>query len=713
MPKSVRQSDKNFICPIFGSPKDISVNVLPTFEDVLKCWLLENKNLKKQQNRKNPSACDIAELVSKKVESLWAKLLIPTVSHQRVKEVMLKYHEDYLKVKKKFNRNKDSLENSKDEIEKFKKDSTKLFDIAACKCESFRKCKCPKYKRVPFSERDFLVDQRSSRHLAIGSIDKVKTNELKRKLERNFIDSNRVKRHCNKNINYDNLAISSQQSTSENDPDSQELYQYKPTRNDRSSTQEKIEFKNVAAVCQRYGTSSRAAAAIATAALHDAKVFSKSEAVDKNKIRRDIEKLNENIKSESNEIDPLRGLYYDGRHDQTKVMVQEGSKHYPKVVTEDHYSLVQEPGSKYLSHITTDTSTAEDISNSIITCLTEEFPAALNTLQVVGCDGTVVNTGHKGGAILLLESSLNRPLQRFICLLHFNELPLRHLFIKLDGATTGPTSYSGPIGKKLQNCEQLPVVSFESIECSLPQIDSKILSTDQKYLFEISKAISSGDCSSDLARRHPGNICHSRWLTTANRILRLYISTENPSQNLKIIVEFILKVYVKSWFSIKIKSSVKDGAKHLFSFIRSSRYMSKKYLDIIDPVIQRNAFFAAPENILISMLTEEDQNIRRVALERILTAKNTNEEKSFEIPIINFNAANYMDMIDWTSCDVRAPPVLEELTANEIEEMLTTNNIPSNWDFTAYPCHTQAVERTVKLVTEASKKVFGKKKDMN
>ena len=37
-----------------------------------------------------------------------------------------------------------------------------------------------------------------------------------------------------------------------------------------------------------------------------------------------------------------------------------------------------------------------------------------------------------------------------MCLLHTNELPLRHVFAALDGATSGPDTFAGPIGKKIQ-----------------------------------------------------------------------------------------------------------------------------------------------------------------------------------------------------------------------------------------------------------------------
>ena len=55
------------------------------------------------------------------------------------------------------------------------------------------------------------------------------------------------------------------------------------------------------------------------------------------------------------------------------------------------------------------------------------------------------------------------------------------------------------------------------------------LSTYQKYLLDIYNVVRDGNCSSDILNRNPGMMVQSRWLTTANRILRTYISTEKPS----------------------------------------------------------------------------------------------------------------------------------------------------------------------------------------
>lgn len=54
----------------------------------------------------------------------------------------------------------------------------------------------------------------------------------------------------------------------------------------------------------------------------------------------------------------------------------------------------------------------------------------------------------------------------------------------------------------------------------------------------------------------PGTLIHSRFLTTTNAIMRLYISTKNPSKKLKLLVKFVMTVYAPMWFQIKTKSNM-------------------------------------------------------------------------------------------------------------------------------------------------------------
>ncbi|GBN46669.1 hypothetical protein AVEN_1951-1 [Araneus ventricosus] len=152
----------------------------------------------------------------------------------------------------------------------------------------------------------------------------------------------------------------------------------------------------------------------------------------------------------------------------------------------------------------------------------------------------------------------------------------------------------------------MPLVAFNSIECQLRGTVPTNLTCDQKYILDICTAISSGVRSSVLVKRQPGTLNLARWLTTANRILRLYISTSDPSNELITLLVFILRVYGPSWFRIKVHHSIKHDARHLWHFISLSRYLPRKYRDIIEPIISRNAYFAAPENTLLAMLTASD-----------------------------------------------------------------------------------------------------------
>lgn len=294
-------------------------------------------------------------------------------------------------------------------------------------------------------------------------------------------------------------------------------------------------------------------------------------------------------------------------------------------------------------------------------------------------------------------------------MLHFNELPFRHFFQYLDGVTTGPTSFSGPIGSQLKDCETLPVVEFKRIDCVIPEVDRKILSKDQQYLLDICNAVKSGVCPEDLSRRDPGPLSHSRWLTLANRVLQLFIGVQNPQEKLVEIVQFIMRSYMPVWFDIKVSKHFTDGPKHVFKANQTTRYLSEDLTKIINTVIERNAYFAHPESLMLSMIIDERKHIRELGFRRILKARQsveTNEIRVFKPPKINFEAKDYTEIIDWQSCILTPPPLLQNVTDEEIK-LIVSQDSTQILDFKKYPCHTQAVERCVKLVSEASSKVCG------
>lgn len=170
---------QSYQCPIFGSVEDIKDNVLPTYEDVMKCYEWNRLQLKICRNTiKEPSFLDVAELVTKKVEDIWRKASLPIVSHTRVVQQIKAYH---LKCK---NLIKSLKRLSTDQKNDFIQDSRVLFDICSCKCKQIELCSCLREKKVPIEERKFLLDQRQERKMRIGGIDRIITTKLQKKITR-------------------------------------------------------------------------------------------------------------------------------------------------------------------------------------------------------------------------------------------------------------------------------------------------------------------------------------------------------------------------------------------------------------------------------------------------------------------------------------------------------------------------------------------------
>lgn len=693
-------------CPVFGIPERMKPNVLPTCSDVMRHYLYIKQDL--EVNKKWASVGKISSLLMKEIKKLWEMSSIPTISNQHILVKIRKMHKAYRNVKK--NVKITGKLNQSKKVVSFRESAEKdLFDICICKCNDLSKCTCK--VKVPVAERAFLADQRTFRRMGIGSIDVKTTQVLKKRHQRKV----KAAKYQNTHITEDNdkekcnILSTSEEATTSNSNSSKDTSPKDHTN--PSTSQLRTKLPNVALACDRTGVSDRSAAILINSALKDMGIISKnnsSKVVDRSKIRRERTKTRSDLKMK-NKISPEKehGLYFDGRKDRTLIMDSDRENVARKTIIEEHIVLVSEPGSKYLGHITPITGSSQNVKKSLVNFIEKNID--ITKMLVIGCDGAVVNTGLKNGIIKQLELFLGHPVHWFICLLHTNELPLRHLLQHIDGKTTGPKGYRGEIGKQLEHCEKLPLANFEKIDVMLPDIDSEDLSTDQRYLYEMVTGISKKSISLSLSQKDPGKLNHSRWLTTANRILRLYISIENPSENLKLLTKYVVTVYTFVWFNIKAKPSCRYGSIHLFNLIKASRFLPEECRTIIEKTLQRNAFYAHPENIILATLGDSRENVRELAVNKILESRVKNKDETiireFKIPKLNFNADDYIELIDWESISFTEPPLTMSWSEDELKSMI--KNVPDEINIFNFPCHSQAVERCVKLVTEASMAVCG------
>ena len=151
-----------------------------------------------------------------------------------------------------------------------------------------------------------------------------------------------------------------------------------------------------------------------------------------------------------------------------------------------------------------------------------------------------------------------------------------------------------------------------------------------------------------------------------------------------------MRVYAKVWFIIKKNWQFYHSSFHVWETIRESRFLPKKLREAaVDPCIQANAFAMHPKNLLMTMLVDYRQEIRRQAVDIIKKARQNQKEgnRKFSIPKINFKAKDYPELIHWTN--VTPPPALADLSEQDIEEAINSLN-KFEEKLPPYPCHTQA-----------------------
>ena len=210
-----------------------------------------------------------------------------------------------------------------------------------------------------------------------------------------------------------------------------------------------------------------------------------------------------------------------------------------------------------------------------------------------------------------------------------------------------------------------------------------------------------------------GKVCHSRWLTTACRLLRLWISKHDlpkkAVKNLRLIVEFVVGVYMPNWFNIKVKHSWVEGPRHVMYQLELLRSQQKKIVDIVMPTVNKGAWYAHPESILQTMLCSEVVEERKWAVAKIAEIRGEGDEdtqvgdhsvRERRTPDVNIDATKLKDLIDWTE-GVTEPPLTCNLTTAVIKSFVDTPmKVP------AWSSHTQSVERLVQKVTTASGHVY-------
>ena len=382
-------------CPVFGLPQNLTEMNMPTYRDVMKHYTyvrLEHSN--KMNSKEQPSVTEVASIVAKKLEAIWQKASIPTVSRTRIVQQVKNYHDKHRNLLKPYRTRKNNVK-YKARIAKFQHEAESLFDISACKCKEEAVCNCPKELKVSKNEKAFLVDQRSSRKMIIGNIDRKKTAQLQKRNKRKQLDTIRKSKHAKTEEgdssietgcldlteNDNNISSGEEEEDSNTDepPSTKASSQIECNQN----AQNRMSLPTVAKICDPFSVSDRAGASIASAVLKDYGIVhgkNKNLIIGRSKVKREREKErrhNQSFQTPSS----VQGLYFDGKKDSTLTPQKSGvGTHF---VREEHITLVAEPGSNYVGHFTPNCGKAKDISEGLLEfCSSHDLD--LYSLNVIG-----------------------------------------------------------------------------------------------------------------------------------------------------------------------------------------------------------------------------------------------------------------------------------------------------------------------------------------
>lgn len=497
-----------------------------------------------------------------------------------------------------------------------------------------------------------------------------------------------------------------------------------------------IDLSGVAMICDAKHVSLRAAAGIVSATLHAQaqvqrnkdKVKEESSSytppiISHHTFRSVLNRTRQTNLTRSNKAaSDMICFQFDGKICDTLVTNNDLAGRRNELKKIEYIVIVKQPNDVFVASIPI---TSRSSAANIFGAMKEYFKKndiSLKNVVAMGCDGAPVNTGVENGIIRRFEEFLGWPIQWIICLLHLNELMFHRLFALLDSSSCSPHGYASELGHQLQVCETLKIVKFKRIKLDIDKLPANIdnwnLTSDQKYLLELANAIDGGIVSDKLAKQKPGNMHKARWVTTMSRTLRVYASAKHPSIVLQILVTYIMKVYVPVLLAIKKQPSFVHGSRHLHLMCS----LCQQYFDKKEPAyssafkemqntVNNNGYFANSENILLAMITDEDQHIRRMAYDYIITARLTRHEAAaadvvrfFEKPNnINFGAKHYSNLIRLNFDNIWEPPVLQtkKLSIHDLQELRLSHDIIQ---IPEIPSHTQATERYVQVTAQQVKR---------
>ena len=199
--------------------------------------------------------------------------------------------------------------------------------------------------------------------------------------------------------------------------------------------------------------------------------------------------------------------------------------------------------------------------------------------------------------------------------------------------------------------------------------------------------------------------CHDQFPVVKHRKQGAEGLRASPSEEQRRLTSFIIYVYVPSFLEIRHKNLLLEEPCHLLAIItRVATYCTEEEVEMLKPHIQYNGYFAQHEVVLASMLASEEREVAFPVVKKLQKKEDRSKRKTLrkvKNPEIDLAATKLSELVDLKQA-TSSPPILSKHIKEELEQFLE-----EPYSEPDLPCTTTAVERGVRLTTEAATVVSG------
>jgi len=592
--------------------EELKSNVLPTNSDVVSHYFyLREKysdTIPKYLN-KLPAYRDVQDDLINDITGLWNKASLPIVSIQRVdaklKDLIKQFEAARRKVKR---RGGDKINESW---------LNNLFDISKCKCcipeipkvcNKRVVCGCDWLDRIPEKEFTFLKDQRNERKMLMSSLDHShikKEKEIATHKRKHSWDNDIQQPSTSGTVSLDSpVHLTTSRLRPKNDLKRSEMNndlddtdsdfddclddtEYQPKSVVGGKQYKKVKLFSINAescvLADRRLTTIRQQSDQLLAVIGKNQVAASPATIYRHREKERMKAL-ANCEAALNATDAIQ-LCYDGR------VVNKMDRY---AFLGQFVDLESNRCEKILG-IKSFPVGASVTAEVLFKTITEETSSAcLKNVYSVMADTTAINTGKKSGVNKRLVDFFNECIGHDIhtleCMFHVNEIYLTHVIAMIEGQKKGPGALQdGALLNNIVNIEKpnandllprnhlkVPITRIAALhlKAKLDWFSQQKLNgnsdssfrSDQMCMLVLASYIITDipENLKHLLLYKQEQVCHSRWITTANGYLRTLIYNQGSltdAQKIKLvrIVSYIISVYVPSFLMIHLKPRAPEG----------------------------------------------------------------------------------------------------------------------------------------------------------